>query len=78
MPVINTFVIVNVINLTDEMIDQSLNSSTSMRKNNDETKCVLKFSGICYPSSCVGLIKYDYEEIMEILTEQEWVTEVII
>jgi len=75
MAIINTFVIIPTVEITDDMVNESLNSTTSMRKNVDESKSILKFSGICFPNSCVGYNKYNYEEIQEILLEEEWQTE---
>jgi hypothetical protein len=72
---INTYIIIPTVDLTDNMINESLNTPTTFRKSIDESKSLLKFHGTCYPVTCAGYEKYSYEEIIIILSGEEWTAE---
>ena len=74
-PVVNTFVIVPTVDLTDTMIAASLNILQTIRQSVDGSKSLLKFPGISCPDVCAGYVKYRYSEIIVILQEAEWTEE---
>jgi len=70
-----SYVIINIIDITDEMIHDSLNTEQSYRTSLDGTKAVLKFP-TPHPNVMSGHIKYSEEEILEILAGPEWTEEI--
>jgi len=69
-----SYVIINEIDITDVMVNESLNTAHSYRKSLDGTKAVLKFATE-HPTSMVGRLKYTHEEILVELADPEWVEE---
>jgi hypothetical protein len=69
-----TFVIIPIVDITEVMIDESLNTDTTYRKSLDESKGLLKFS-VPHPNTMAGHVKYNHEEILEILAGPEWTEE---
>ena len=68
------WVIVNVSDITDEMIANSIQSSlTTLRKSLDNTKAVLKWNGDT-PSCFNGLTTYTHSEILTELAKNTWTT----
>ena len=66
------WVIVNVSDITDEMIDSSIQSSMdTLRKTLDGSKAILKFDGDT-PSCFDGLTTYNHSEILEELAKSDW------
>ena len=66
------WVILNVSNVTDEMIDNSIQTSLdTLRKNADNSKCIFKWSGDT-PSCFDGIKTYTYSEILEELQKSDW------
>ena len=66
------WVIVNVSDITDEMIANSIQSSlTTLRKSLDNTKAVLKWDGDT-PSCFNGLTTYTHSEILTELAKNTW------
>ena len=66
------WVILNVSDVTDKMIDNSIQTSLdTLRKNSDNSKCILKWSGDT-PSCFDGMDTYNYSEIKEILNGSNW------
>ena len=66
------WVILNTSDVTDEMIDNSIQTSLdTLRKNADNSKCILKWSGDT-PSCFDGMDAYNYSEIKEILNGSNW------
>ena len=66
------WVIVNVSDITDEMIANSIQSSlTTLRKSLDNTKAVLKWNGDT-PSCFNGLTTYTHSEILTELAKNTW------
>ena len=66
------WVIVNVSDVTDEMIANSIQSSlTTLRKSLDNTKAVLKWNGDT-PSCFNGLTTYTHSEILTELAKNTW------
>ena len=66
------WVIVNVSDLTDEMIDSAIQSSMdTLRKTLDGSKAILKFEGDT-PSCFDGLTTYNHSEILEELAKSDW------
>ena len=66
------WVIVNVSDITDEMIASAIQTSTStLRKTLDGTKAILKWEGDT-PSCFDGMITYNHSEILEQLATSEW------
>ena len=69
------WVIVNVSNITDEMINNSIQSSMdTLRKTLDGSKAILKFEGDT-PSCFEGLITYNHSEILTELAKSAWTEE---
>tara|TARA_R100000152_G_C6672011_1_gene108080 strand:- start:43 stop:279 length:237 start_codon:yes stop_codon:yes gene_type:complete len=68
------WVIVNVSDITDEMITNSIQSSlTTLRKSLDNTKAILKWDGNT-PSCFDGLTAYTHSEILTELAKNTWTT----
>ena len=69
-----TWIILNVSDVTDEMIENSIESSVDdLRKTNDGVKTFLKFEGNT-PSCFDCMTTYTYSEILEELSTSDWVT----
>jgi len=57
---------------TQEMVDNSFETSLdTLRWNNEETKCIFKYEG-SQPDCFSELTEYTYEEIMIELAKEEW------
>ena len=68
------WVIVNVSDITDEMIANSIQSSlTTLRKSLDNTKAILKWDGDT-PSCFDGMTTYTHSEILTELAKNTWTT----
>ena len=66
------WVIVNVSDITDEMISNAIQSSMStLRKTNDGSKAILKWEGDT-PSCFDGMIVYSHSEILAELNKSDW------
>jgi|TARA_R100000664_G_scaffold19160_1_gene28305 hypothetical protein len=66
------WVIVNVSDITDEMILSSIQySKNTLRKSLDGTKAILKWNGDT-PSCFDGMTTYNYSEILTELSSSEW------
>jgi len=66
------WVIVNVSDITDEMIANSIQSSlATLRKSLDNTKAILKWDGDT-PSCFDGLTTYTHSEILTELAKNTW------
>jgi len=66
------WVIVNVSDITDEMIANSIQSSlTTLRKSLDNTKTILKWDGDT-PSCFDGMTTYTHSEILTELAKNTW------
>ncbi len=66
------WVIVNVSDITDEMIDSAIQSSMdTLRKTLDGSKAILKFEGDT-PSCFDGLTTYNHSEILTELAKSDW------
>ena len=69
------WVIVNVSDITDEMILSAMQSSmTSLRKSLDNAKAILKWDGDT-PSCFDGMTTYTHSEILTELAKSEWTSE---
>ena len=66
-----SYVIINVVDITDDMIHESLNTETSYRLSLDGSKGVLKFATL-HPTVMKGYEKYDIDEIRDLLDGPEW------
>ena len=67
------WVILNVSDITEEMIDSAIQSSMdTLRKTLDGSKAILKFEGDT-PSCFDGLTTYNHSEILEELAKSVWV-----
>ena len=67
--------IVNVSNITDEMIDSAIQTSMdTLRKTLDGSKAILKFNGDT-PSCFEGLTTYNHSEILTELAKSAWTEE---
>tara|TARA_R100001015_G_C4615660_1_gene171687 strand:+ start:1132 stop:1371 length:240 start_codon:yes stop_codon:yes gene_type:complete len=76
----NTYVILNISEITDEnsTIDfsQLLNTDANyLRKNNDGTKAVVKYSGT-QPSFLNGKTTYTHAEILVEMSTEDWLKEI--
>ena len=66
------WVIVNVVDITDEMIRNAIQSSRdTLRKSLDDSKAILKWDGNT-PSCFEGMTTYSHSEIRTILNGDEW------
>ena len=66
------WVIVNVSDITDEMILNSIQySKNTLRKSLDGNKAILKWNGDT-PSCFDGMTTYNYSEILAELSSDEW------
>jgi len=66
------WVIVNVSDITDEMIASAIQSSmATLRKTLDGSKAILKFDGNT-PSCFDGLTTYNHSEILTELAKSAW------
>ena len=66
------WVIVNVSDITDEMIMSSMQSSVdTLRKTNNGSKAILKWEGNT-PSCFAGMTTYTHSEILTELAKSEW------
>tara|TARA_X000000368_G_C23013904_1_gene704767 strand:+ start:1362 stop:1595 length:234 start_codon:yes stop_codon:yes gene_type:complete len=69
------WVIVNVSDITDEMIASAIQSSmATLRKTLDGSKAILKFDGNT-PSCFDGLTTYNHSEILTELAKSAWTEE---
>ena len=69
------WVIVNVSDITDEMIVNAIQSSmNTLRKSLDGSKAILKFDGDT-PSCFEGLTTYNHSEILTELAKSAWTEE---
>ena len=66
------WVIVNVSDITEEMIESAIQSSMStLRKTNDGSKAILKWEGDT-PSCFDGMTTYSHSEILTELEKSDW------
>jgi len=66
------WIIVNVVDITDEMIKVSIQSGReTLRKSLDGNKAILKWDGDT-PSCFDGITTYSHSEIKEELNKSEW------
>jgi len=66
------WVIVNVSDITEEMILSAIQTSTStLRKSLDGTKAILKWDGDT-PSCFDGMTTYSHSEILTELSNSDW------
>ena len=66
------WVIVNVVDITDEMIRNAIQSGReTLRKSLDNSKAILKWDGDT-PSCFDGMTTYSHSEILEELRKSEW------
>ena len=69
------WVIVNVSDITDEMIRSAIQTSTStLRKSLDGSKAILKWEGNT-PSCFDGMTTYSHSEIKSELAKSDWVND---
>ena len=67
-----TWVIVNVSDITDEMIENAIQSSRdTLRKSLDGSKAILKWDGST-PSCFDGMTTYTHSEILTDLAKSDW------
>ena len=70
------WVIVNVSDITDEMIDNAIQSSMStLRKSLDNSKAILKWDGDT-PSCFDGMTTYNHSQILTELASSDWTEEI--
>ena len=70
-----SWVIVNVSDITDEMIDSAIQTSmATLRKTLDGSKAILKWDGDT-PSCFDGLTTYNHSEILTELAKSTWTEE---
>ena len=70
------WVIVNVSDITDEMISSALQTSMStLRKSLDNSKAILKWDGNT-PSCFNGMTTYNHNQILTELAGTDWTEEV--
>ena len=70
------WVIVNVSDITDEMITKSIQTSIStLRKSLDDSKAILKWDGDT-PSCFDGMTTYSHSEILIELAGSDWTEDI--
>ena len=70
------WVIVNVSDITDEMITKSIQTSIStLRKSLDDSKAILKWDGDT-PSCFDGMTIYSHSEILTELAGSDWTEDI--
>ena len=66
------WVIVNVVDIADEMIDNAIQTSMdTLKKSLDDSKAILKWDGNT-PSCFDGMTTYSHSEILEELIKSDW------
>ena len=66
------WIIVNVVDITDEMIrNANQTSMDTLKKSLDDSKAILKWDGDT-PSCFEGITTYSHSEILEILHTSDW------
>tara|TARA_R100001530_G_C4215947_1_gene128663 strand:+ start:316 stop:546 length:231 start_codon:yes stop_codon:yes gene_type:complete len=66
------WVIVDILDITDEMIFNAIQSSiNTLRKSLDDSKAILKWDGDT-PSCFDGMTTYSHSEILNILQSSDW------
>ena len=69
------WVIVNVSDITDEMIENAIQTSMgTLRKTNDESKAILKWEGDT-PECFEDMKIYTHSEILTELRKSDWVSD---
>ena len=69
------WVIVNVSDITDEMISSAIQTSIgTLRKTLDDSKAILKWDGDT-PTCFDGMATYTHSEILTELAKSEWTSE---
>jgi hypothetical protein len=66
-----TYIVVPIEDITDAMIEDSLEGADSFRKSLDGTLGLLKFSSK-YPNCCAGFTKCDHAAIVTLLDDAAW------
>ena len=67
-----TWVIINVSDITDEMIDSAIQTSRdTLRKSLDDSKAILKWDGDT-PDCFDGMTTYSHSEILSTLSGSDW------
>lgn len=64
---IRVYVIISINDITDTMVEESLNDPASIKRSIDGTQAILKFDSF-FPDTVEGYVKYNHEEIMVYLT----------
>ena len=66
------WIIINVVDITDEMIDNAIQTSMdTLKKTLDGNKTILKWDGDT-PSCFDGMTTYSHSEIKEELRKSDW------
>jgi hypothetical protein len=66
------WIIIDVSNITDEMISNAIQTSMdTLKKSLDDSKAILKWDGDT-PSCFEGMTTYSHSEILEILSGDDW------
>tara|TARA_Y100000593_G_C4292162_1_gene328808 strand:- start:1343 stop:1573 length:231 start_codon:yes stop_codon:yes gene_type:complete len=69
------WVIVNMSDITNEMIDNSIQTTKdTLRKSLDSSKAILKWDGDT-PSCFDGMVTYSHSEILTELNKSDWTEE---
>jgi uncharacterized protein YbbK (DUF523 family) len=68
------WVIVNVSDITNEMISNASQTMSSLRKTLDGSKAILKWDGET-PSCFDGMTTYNHSEILAELSKSDWTAE---
>lgn len=65
------YCIIPVEDITNEMIDEAINSSDTLRYSLDGALAILKFD-TPFPNSAKGHQKYSLEDILGVLQSEDW------
>ena len=65
------YIVINLSDVTDEMIDNALESRDSLRLSLDGSKTILKWDGET-PDCFDGINTYTHTEILEELAKSDW------
>ena len=66
-----TYIIVPVEDVINEMIEESLNESNTLRYSLDGSKVIIKYNSK-FPNSAKGYTKYTHDQIILELQKPEW------
>ena len=74
---LRTYIIFPEKDISDSILEYSLDTEASYNRSTDGTLSILKFTHK-HPDCGIGYVKYTHDQILEILKGPEWTPEVVI